>query len=134
MNFYHTPMGRTFFERHVPQLIQALQAVADGLRKPAQPVMLPVEPDREFLSRLYFGEYESSPFQPTPEGKERTRTVNAAYRELEESLPKDCIDKLVKYQDILTERETIDLRLAYESGFRTAVQMMVAGLSSPAAE
>lgn len=133
MSFYQTPMGRAFFEHHVPQMIQAIQALTVALDKPVQSIALPVEADPEFLSRIYLGEYESAPFQQTPEGEKLTRTVNAAYKELEAALPESCHEKLMKYQDTLTMREGVDLQMAYESGFRTAVQMIVAGLSRPAA-
>ena len=133
MDFYQTPMGHTFFERHVPQLIQAIEALTSALDKPAQAVTLPVEADPEFLSRLYLGEYESAPFQQTPEGAELTRAVNTAHDELEALLPEGCHEKLMQYQDTLTMREGVDLQRAYESGFRTAVRMMAAGLSRPVA-
>ena len=129
MSFYQTPMGHAFFEHHVPQLVKAIQALTAALNKPAPALTLPVEADPEFLSRLYLGEYESAPFRQTPEGAEFTRAVNAAHKELEAVLPECCHEKLMKYQDTLTMREGVDLQMAYESGFRTAVQMIVAGLS-----
>lgn len=134
MSFYQTPMERAFFERHVPQLIQAIQALTAALDKPAQTITMPVEADPEFLSQLYYGEYESAPFRHTPEGAELTRAVNAASAELKAFLPKECYTKLIKYQDTLNRREGASLQMAYESGFRTAVQMIVAGLSRPKAE
>ncbi len=133
MSFYQTPMGRVFFERHVPQLIQAIEALTAALDKPARAVALPVETDPEFLSKLYLGESESAPFQQTPKGAELTRAVNAAHEELEALLPEGCHEKLMQYQDTLTMREGVDLQMAYESGFRTAVQMIAAGLSRPEA-
>ena len=57
MNFYQTPMGRAFFERHVPQLIHAIEALTTALDKPAQSVALPVEADPDFLSALYSGRH-----------------------------------------------------------------------------
>lgn len=133
MEFYQTPMGHTFFMRHVPQLIQSIQALTAALDKPARAITLPMEADPEFLSKLYLGEYESAPFRQTQEGAELTRAVNAAHEELEASLPEDCHEKLMKYQDTLTMREGVDMQMAYESGFRTAVQMIVVGLSRPTA-
>lgn len=133
MNFHDTKMGHIFFERQLPQLIRSIDALTAVLGRPAQPVILPVEADSEFLSKLYLGEYESAPFQQTPEMAELTRAVNAAHEELEALLPESCHEKLMKYQDTLTMREGADLQMAYESGFRTAVQMMVAGLSRPTA-
>ena len=47
-------------------------------------------------------------------------------------MPESCHEKLMKYQDTLTMREGVDMQMAYESGFRTAVQMIAAGLSRPA--
>lgn len=129
MNFHDTKMGHTFFEHQLPQLIQAIQALTIALDKPVQAVALPVEADPEFLSRLYMGEYESAPFRQTPEGAEITRAVNVAHEELEAVVPESCHEKLMKYQDTLTMREGVDLQMAYESGFRTAIQMIAAGLS-----
>lgn len=129
MNFHDTKMGHTFFEHQLPQLIQAIQALTIALDKPVQAVALPVEADPEFLSRLYMGEYESAPFRQTPEGAEITRAVNVAHEELETVVPESCHEKLMKYQDTLTMREGVDLQMAYESGFRTAIQMIAAGLS-----
>ena len=126
MNFHDTKMGHAFFEHQLPQLIQALTAALD---KPVQAVALPVEADPEFLSRLYMGEYESAPFRQTPEGAEITRAVNVAHEELEAVVPESCHEKLMKYQDTLTMREGVDLQMAYESGFRAAIQMIAAGLS-----
>ena len=133
MNFHDTKMGHIFYEHQLPQLIQAIQALTAALGKPMQAVALQVEADPEFLSKLYLGEYESAPFQQTPEGVEINRAVNAAHAELEAVLPESCHEKLMKYQDTLTMREGVDLQMAYESGFRTAVQMMAAGLSRPKA-
>ena len=132
MNFHDTKMGHTFFEHQLPQLIQAIQALTIALDKPVQAVALPEEADPEFMSKLYLGEYESAPFRQTPEGVEITRAVNAAHKDLEAALPESCHEKLMKYQDTLTMREGVDMQMAYESGFRTAVQMIAAGLSRPA--
>ena len=129
MNFHDTKMGHTFFEHQLPQLIKTIQALTAALDKPVQSVALPVEADPEFLSKLYLGEYESAPFRQTPEGERITRAVNAAHEELEAALPESCHEKLMQYQDTLTMREGVDLQMAYESGFRTAIQMIAAGLS-----
>lgn len=131
MNFHETQMGHIFYEHQLPQLIQAIQALTAALDKPAQAVALPVEADPEFLSKLYLGEYESATFQQTPEGAELTRAVNTAHGELEAALLESCHEKLMQYQDALTMREGVDMQMAYESGFRTAVQMMAAGLAQP---
>lgn len=129
MNFYETRMGRSFFEHQLPQLIRAIQDLTVALEKPAQQVTLPVEGDPEFLSELYYGNYEPGIFKSTPESAELIQKLNDAYGVLAETLSEESSARLDRYLEIAAERSAADARLAYESGFRTAVQMIVAGLS-----
>ena len=131
MNFHDTVMGRRFFEHQLPQLIQSIQGLTTALDKPAQPAVLPVEPDSEFLSELYYGNYEPATFKSTPEGDKLIQELNAAYNALAETLSEESRGKLDLYLEIAGERNAMDARLSYESGFRTAVQMIMAGISRP---
>ena len=49
MEFYQTQMGRAFFERQLPQLIDAVNALAAALSKPVPAAVLPVSADPKFL-------------------------------------------------------------------------------------
>ena len=129
MNFYETRMGRTFFEHQLPQLINTIQTLTAALDRPAQQVILPVEGDPEVLSELYFGNYEPGVFKSTPESDRLIQKLNDAYDALVETLSKESRDRLDRYLEIAADRSATDARLSYESGFRTAVQMIVAGLS-----
>ena len=131
MNFHETKMGHVFFEQQLPQLIQAVQALAAALDKPARQVALPVEGDPEFLSELYYGNYEPGIFKSTPDGDRLIQKLNDAYDVLVETLSEESSNRLDHYLEIAADRSAADARLAYESGFRTAVQMIVAGLSCP---
>lgn len=131
MNFHDTVMGRRFFEHQLPQLIQSIQGLTAALKKPPQAAVLPVEADPEFLSNLYYGNYEPATFRPTPEGDKLIQELNTAYDALIEMLSEESCGKLDLYLEIAGERNAMDARLAYESGFRTAVQMIMAGLSRP---
>lgn len=133
MNFHDTTMGHIFFERQLPQLIRSIDALTAALVKPTQVASLPLEPDPEFLSELYYGNYEPGTFKQTPESAEHTRAINEARDALEVALPEAAQEKLRLYEDTLSMRDSDEIRWAYESGFRTAVQMLVAGLSRPAA-
>ena len=95
-------------------------------------VTLPVEADLDFLSELYYGNYEPGIFKLTPESSELTQTINRAHAALEETLSEDSREKLQIYEDALTQRDTFEIKQAYESGFRTAVQMIMSGMSQPA--
>ena len=129
MNFYETRMGRNFFEHQLPRLINAIQTLTAALDRPAQQVTLPVEGDPEFLSELYFGNYEPGVFNSTTESDRLIQKLNDAYDALAETLSKESRDRLDRYLEIAADRGATDARLSYESGFRTAVQMIVAGLS-----
>lgn len=131
MNFHDTRMGRIFFERQLPKLIQSIQALTAALDKPAQSVVLPVETHPEFLSELYFGNYESGVFKQTSETNELEQAVKRAYNALVETLPDQSREGLEEYLDAAAERNSDNMRRAYESGFRTAVQMIMAGMSRP---
>ena len=131
MNFHETKMGRAFFEHQLPQLTHAIQALTAALNRPAQQITLPVGVDPEFLSELYYGNYEPGIFKSTPEGDRLIQKLNDAYDVLVETLSKESYDRLDRYLEIAAERSATDARLAYESGFRTAVQMIAAGLSRP---
>ena len=129
MNFHETKMGHIFFEHQLPKLINAIQTLTAALDKPAQQVTLPVEGDPEFLSDLYFGNYEPGIFKSAPEGEKLIQKLNDAYDALVETLSEESRVRLDHYLEIAADRGATDARLAYESGFRTAVQMFVAGLS-----
>ena len=129
MNFHETKMGRAFFEHQLPQLIHAIQALTAALDRPARQVAMPVEYDPEFLSELYYGNYEPRIFKSTPEGDRLIRMLNDAHDALVKTLSRESCDRLERYLEIAADRSAADARLAYESGFRTAVQMIVAGLS-----
>lgn len=131
MNFQDTQMGHLFFENQLPQLIQSIQALTAALGKSAQAVALSAEADPDFLSDLYYGNYEAAIFVATPESREYTRAINAHHDELTALLSEEGLAKLEAYTQTLSRRDDADMERAYESGFRAAVQMIVAGLSRP---
>lgn len=133
MDFQDTRMGHAFFEHQLPQLIQSIQALTTALNRPVQAIRLPVEPDPEFLSELYYGNYEPGIFEQTSEAKELNQAVNQAYQALVKTLPEQGREHLEAYLDAAANRNTADIKRAYESGFHTAVQMIIAGLSRSAA-
>ncbi len=131
MNFYETKMGHTFFEHQLPQLIQSIQALTAALEKPTQAAVLPMKTEPDFLSELYYGNYEPGIFKTTQESEQIIQKLNDAHTALTETLSEESCDRLDFYLEIAAERSATDARLAYESGFRTAVQIIMAGLSHP---
>ena len=129
MEFYQTKMGRAFFERQVPQLIDAVNALATALSKPAPAAVLPVAADSNFLRDLFFGDYEPEIYKVSPELQRFNRAVDQAHRSLVATLPEDSVAQLEEYETALSERNIAVTEQAYQAGIRVAVQMIVAGLS-----
>ncbi len=131
MQFYETKMGRNFFEHQVPQLIAAIEKVAAAIPRSVPSALLPAETDPKFLHNLFFGSYEPEVYLVTPEIQQFSRTVSNAYHALKETLSEEGLKRLEVYEKALSERNAAVTELAYESGVRIAVQMILAGLSMP---
>lgn len=101
-------MGHAFFKHQLPQLIHAIQALTSALDRPAQKVTLPVESDPEFLSELYYGNYEPGIFKSTPKGAELMQKLNDAYDALGETLSEESRDRLDRYLEIAADRSARD--------------------------
>ena len=129
MEFYQTQMVRAFFERQVPQLIDAVNALAAALSKPASAAVLPVAADSNFLRDLFFGDYEPEIYKVSPELQRFNRAVDQAHTSLVATLPEDSVAQLEEYETALSERNIAVTEQAYQAGIRVAVQMIVAGLS-----
>ncbi len=129
MEFYQTQMGRAFFERQVPQLIDAVNALAAALSKPTPAAVLPVAADSNFLRDLFFGDYEPEIYKVSPELQRFNRAVDQAHTSLVATLPEDSVAQLEEYETALSERNIAVMEQAYQAGIRVAVQMIVAGLS-----
>ena len=131
MNFHETKLGHIFFEGQVPKLIQVLQDIATALSRPIPPVKLPVEVKPDFLSDLYWGNYEPSVFQKSGEDTKLDAAVMSTRTALMEALTAEARGRLEAYQAAVDARTSYVLERSYESGYRTAVQMIFAGLAVP---
>ena len=131
MEFYQTQMVRAFFERQVPQVIDAVNALAAALSKPAPAAVLPVAADSNFLRDLFFGDYEPEIYKVSPELQRFNRAVDQAHTSLVATLPENSVAQLEEYETALSERNIAVTEQAYQAGIRVAVQMIVAGLSPP---
>lgn len=132
MNFHETKTARIFFERQLPQLIDAIRELTAVLSRTAPSTPLPAAADPDFLRDLYFGRYEPEVFSYALENHALNRTVIDTHTALLRCLPKEARQHLEAYESAVSSRNALVTEQAYESGFRTAVQMMMAGLSRPA--
>lgn len=124
MEFYQTQMVRAFFERQVPQLIDAVNALAAALSKPTPAAVLPVAADSNFLRDLFFGDYEPEIYKVSPELQRFNRAVDQAHTSLVATLPENIVAQLEEYETALSERNIAVTEQAYQAGIRVAVQMI----------
>ena len=131
MKFYETRMGRCFFEQQMPQLIKAIRELAVVLSKPTPAIRLPVDADPSFLSDLYYGQYEPAVFTDPSADRQFSQAVEQGRDALLEMLSEQGGAAFIKYEDAVSKQHSAVVEQAYESGFRTAVQMLLSGLSQP---
>ena len=134
MNFHETKYGHIFYEGQLPRLIKARERIADDLSKSSSSMTGGVTVDPNFLHDLYFGEYEPSVFtEQSVEQRALDRRVSAAEQALQQifaGIPAAAA-AFEAYQLAVSERNGATVEQAFESGYRTAVNMLAAGLILP---
>ena len=130
MNFYETKMGHIFFNHQMPELIRTLQEIATALSKPAPAaVQLKDVGEPDFLHNLFYGNYEPDIYGCVTVPSRLDQNVKEAEKPLLPALGES--KKLFEqYQAAIYERSSI-AEQSYCCGYRTAVQMIVSGLTAP---
>lgn len=132
MQFYETKMGHQFFQCQLPALLSALQRIADTLGQPPKAVRLSAEVPADYLSDLYYGNLEPDK-QITNEAIRRcTKEIIALQDEIRNRVSPEEFAQLEKLTMKIEQRACEETGAAFQAGFRTAIQMIAAGLSVPA--
>mgnify|MGYP007110269509 FL=1 len=131
MNFYETKMGHIFFNHQMPELIRTLQEIATALSKPAPAaVQLKDVGEPDFLHNLFYGNYEPDIYGCISVPSRLDQNVKEAEKALLPALGES--KKLFEqYQAAIYERNSSIAEQSYCCGYRTAVQMIVSGLTAP---
>lgn len=134
MDFHETIYARRFFEAQLPNLIKAMERVADGLAHIEAVSLQGIIPASNFLHGLYYGDYEPSVFKKqSSQQKELDQAASAAetaLRDILQSSP-SAVKAFETYQIAVGEQHGAVVEQAFESGYQTAMQMLMAGLSLP---
>jgi len=133
MNFYETRAGRTFFEHQLPQLISALKELTAAVSqvKPQSVLQLPIDVPSDFLKELYYGNFEPDMEQDAAQLREYNKPVVERQKHLRELLSPDAWAQVEEYRRALDARSSFEMEQAFETGFRSAVRLITAGLSVP---
>ena len=115
-------------------LIKALERIAENLSALKQSLSADFVADPDFLHDLYYGDYEPSVFKTQSEHqKQLNHNASMAEELLRQKMGNspEAIAAFEAYQLAAGECSSIVAEQAFESGFQTAVQMLVAGLIPP---
>lgn len=134
MNFHETKIGQHFFNRQLPALINALEKTAAALSQPVHTILPPESPDKEFLSTLCNSTFDPERYQSLEKMQSLNQQAAQAEQALREQLTPQTFHLLDAYESMTFARSDTMSELAFESGFRTAVQMMLAGRTLPKKE
>lgn len=127
MNFYETKMGREFFCRQVPQLIGALQKIAEARTQSAPVLRLPdCWIDGDLLAEIFGGTYRPESLVWKADDP-LNRSAIEAEKALSSALSPQQRELLDAYE-AAENRHNYDVCLqAFRDGARLAVQVILAG-------
>ena len=131
MNFHETALGRHFFEGQLPQLITSLKEISAALNAPKPVMQMNAEDREDYLVQLYYTNFDPD----TAPDRETHAFYDSAIAQMQGEI-KDAVTGEL-WQKIEQSYSTIATRTAAEreqdcaAGFRTAMTMMVCGLSAP---
>lgn len=130
MNFHETKMGTIFFNHQIPELIKALREIATALPKPAPAaIQLTETGEPDFLHNLFYGNYEPDIYGCVTVPSWLDQKVKEAEKALLPALGQS--QRLFEqYQTAVSERDSAIAEQSYCCGYRTAVQMIVSGLTT----
>lgn len=132
MQFYETKMGHQFFQVQLPALLSALQRIAAALEQPPKAVRLSEEVPADYLSDLYYGNLEPDKEINNDTIRRCTKEIIRMQEEIKQQLSPDEFAKVEKLMMKIEQRAFEETNTAFQTGFRTAMQMVAAGLSIPA--
>ena len=129
MNFHETKMGTIFFNHQIPELIKALREIATALSKPSPAaIQLTETGEPDFLHSLFYGNYEPDIYGCVTVPSRLDQNVKEAEKALLPALGQS--QRLFEqYQTAVSERDSAIAEQSYCCGYRTAVQMIVSGLT-----
>ena len=131
MNFHETQMGKRFFEGQLPQLITALKEISAALNAPKPVMQMNTEYREDYLVQLYYTNFDPD----TAPDRETHAFYDSAIAQMQDEI-RDAVtgelwQKIEHSYSTIATRTAAEREQAFAVGFRTAMTMMVCGLSAP---
>ena len=134
MDFYETQIGQRFYGHTLPQIADALQTIAGALSAPPPCIRVTPEVPKDFLTELYWGNYDPSNRPDSEESVQCAAEIKAAQEAVKSQLTPEVwaqVDNIFSLIALIARRNDMDRAKAYAAGFQAAVTMLAAGLSGP---
>lgn len=131
MNFHETALGRRFFEGQLPQLITVLKEISAALNAPKPVMQMNTEYREDYLVQLYYTNFDPD----TAPDRETHAFYDSAIAQMQDEI-RDAVtgelwQKIEHSYSTIATRAAAEREQAFAAGFRTAMTMMVCGLSVP---
>lgn len=120
-----------FYEFTVPQIAKALEKIAESLAAPAPCIRMAQEAPKDFLTELYWGNYDPSGESDSQESAQCSAEIGKAQEAVKAQVTPEVWAQIENVFTLISRRNDIDRAEAYAAGFRAAVTMFAAGLSKP---
>ena len=131
MQFHETRAGKLFFESQLPKLISALTDISASLKNRGTAYIIKPEIPEDFLTDLYYGNYDPSGCPNTDMENELTPEMIAVQQHIRGSVDQEVWEWIERYRSLLDGCHAAEREQAFAAGFRSAMTMLAAGLSQP---
>ena len=131
MEFYQTKQGQIFYESTLPRSVVALEKIAGSLSAPMPSVCIAHEVPEDFLTDLYWGNYDPSGGPDSEESIHCSAEIKAAQETVKAQVTPEVWEQIDNIFSLIARRSDVDRAEAFIAGFRSAATMLAAGLSNP---
>ena len=131
MNFHETALGRRFFEGQLPQLITSLKEISAALNAPKPVMQMNTEYREDYLVQLYYTNFdpETAPDRETHAFYDSA--IAQMQGEIKDAVTGELWQKIEHSYSTIATRSAAEREQAFAAGVRTAMTMMICGLSAP---
>ena len=131
MNFHETQMGKRFFDAQLPQLITSLKEISAALKAPKPALQLNTEYQEDYLVQLYYANFDPDTAPDRETHAFYDSAIAQMQGEIKEAVTGELWQKIEHSYSTIATRTAAEREQAFAAGFRTAITMMVCGLSAP---
>lgn len=131
MNFHETQMGKRFFDEQLPQLITALKEISAALNAPKPVMQMNTEYREDYLVQLYYTNFDPDTAPDRETHAFYDSAITQMQDEIRDAVTGELWQKIEHSYSTIATRTAAEREQAFAVGFRTAMTMMVCGLSAP---